>query len=124
MAEDGEFPKEFGEMVPWGDAAWYRGYNSPYYKKTHHDWRVKVRDFVEDAIVGNVKEWDENKSIPKYVCCCCSLFVRVFVHLTDTCVAFLFLSLSHMKQGDLPKDVSSWFDACCRGQSLACGVRW
>jgi alkylation response protein AidB-like acyl-CoA dehydrogenase len=67
MAEDGEFPKEFGEMVPWGDSAWYRGYNSPYYKKTHHDWRVKVRDFVEDAIVGNVKEWDENKSIPKEI---------------------------------------------------------
>jgi len=52
-------------MVPWGDPAWYRGYNSPYYKKTHHDWRMKVREFVEEHIVGNVREWDEAKEVPK-----------------------------------------------------------
>jgi len=63
--EDANYPKEFGELVPWGDPAWYRGYNSPYYTKSHHDWRQKVRAFVEAEIEGNVRKWDEAKSVPK-----------------------------------------------------------
>ena len=64
---DDDFPKEFGELVPWGDPAWYRGYNSPYYGKTHHEWRQRVRQFVEEEIEGNVRKWDEEKKVPKEV---------------------------------------------------------
>jgi len=62
-----DYPKSFGELVPWGDPAWYRGYNSPYYTQSHHDWRVKVRAFVEEHIEGNVRQWDEQKSVPKEI---------------------------------------------------------
>ena len=63
--QEEDFPKEFGDLVPWGDPAWYRGYNSPYYKRTHHEWRMKIRAFVESEIEGNVRKWDEEKKVPK-----------------------------------------------------------
>ena len=60
-----DYPANYGEGVPWGDASWYRGYNSPYYNASHHAWRQKVRAFVEAEIIGNEREWDESKQVPK-----------------------------------------------------------
>jgi len=55
----------FGELVPWGDPAWYRGQMTPYYRKSHVEWRARVREFVEREITPFCHEWDENKAMPK-----------------------------------------------------------
>mmetsp|Transcript_10785 Transcript_10785/g.15000 ORF Transcript_10785/g.15000 Transcript_10785/m.15000 type:complete len:522 (+) Transcript_10785:178-1743(+) len=58
---------EFGEMLPYSDPNWYQGFSSPYYKKSHVDWRKRVRDFVEEEIIPNCSEWDNSKEykLPK-----------------------------------------------------------
>ena len=40
------------------------GLPSPFYKKTHHEWRAKVRDFVDREIMPYCHEWDEKKMMP------------------------------------------------------------
>ena len=57
----------YGDLVPFGDPNWYRGYASPFYKKTHSDFRLKCRSFVEKEILPFVHEWDESKTIPKEI---------------------------------------------------------
>src|SRR5689334_12353695 len=37
----------FGDLVPYGDAAWYQGWNSPYYNDTHKKFRAEIRTFVD-----------------------------------------------------------------------------
>lgn len=59
------FQNAFGNLVPWGDPAWYRAYNSPFYGDTHRAWRAKCRAFVEKEVMPNVHDWDEAKHIPK-----------------------------------------------------------
>jgi len=54
----------YGENVPFGDPSWYQGWHSPYYKKTHTDFRARVRAFVEAELMPNAHEWEENKKIP------------------------------------------------------------
>jgi len=54
----------YGELVPWGDGSWYRGYHSPYYKATHAAWRDRVRTFCEEHINPFVDGWDEKKQLP------------------------------------------------------------
>ena len=44
--------------------SWYGEFNSPYYTKSHEDFRAKVRAFVDSAIAPYVHEWDESKTIP------------------------------------------------------------
>jgi len=64
----GEVTKQqprFGEGVPWGDPISYSGIPSPYYKPTHHEWRAKVRKFVDTEIMPYCHEWDEAKMMPK-----------------------------------------------------------
>ena len=46
------------------DQNWYRGYTSPFYKKTHSDFRLKCRSFVEKEILPFVHEWDLAGEIP------------------------------------------------------------
>ena len=40
-------------------------YASPYYNASHHAWRLKVREFVEQEIMPFVGDWDTAKEIPK-----------------------------------------------------------
>ena len=51
-------------QIPFGDPAWYRGHNSPYYRETHHAWRAKIRAFCEAEIMPYCKEWDDEKKLP------------------------------------------------------------
>jgi len=53
----------YGEAVPYGDPNWYQGWASPYYKPTHHKFRVQVRKFVEEELMPNCNEWDEAKKM-------------------------------------------------------------
>jgi hypothetical protein len=63
----------FGEMIPFGDPYynslknryWYQGFKSPYYKKTHEDFRKKVRDFVEKEIKPYLSEWEQKEEYPR-----------------------------------------------------------
>ncbi|KAA8907880.1 hypothetical protein TRICI_004887 [Trichomonascus ciferrii] len=53
----------YGDMVPYGDPAWYQGYKSPYYDETHAALRAEVREFVEKEIKPYVDDWDEKGEI-------------------------------------------------------------
>lgn len=55
----------FGEMVPFGDPAWYQEWNVPYYNDSHRRFRAEIRAFVEENIMPFCHEWDENKALPK-----------------------------------------------------------
>lgn len=57
----------FGELVPFGDPAWYQSYNSPYYNDTHKELRKYFRDYVEEHFMDNIHDWDEAGAIPKEV---------------------------------------------------------
>jgi predicted heme/steroid binding protein len=49
----------FGQLVPFGDPAWYvDGIPSPYYKDSHRRLRAKVRTFVDKEITPHCYEWD------------------------------------------------------------------
>ena len=37
-----ELEGSFGDLVPYGDPAWYQRFNSPYYNESHRQWRAKV----------------------------------------------------------------------------------
>jgi hypothetical protein len=54
----------FGEQVPFGDPYWYQGCESPYYKPTHHQFRQRVREFVEKEIMPFCHDWDEAGTYP------------------------------------------------------------
>jgi len=62
----------FGELVPYGDPAWYQGWNTPYYKPTHIAFRAAVRQFVDQNIAPFVHDWDEAKALPK------DLFIKTY----------------------------------------------
>uniref|UniRef100_A0A0G4IBZ9 Cytochrome b5 heme-binding domain-containing protein n=1 Tax=Chromera velia CCMP2878 TaxID=1169474 RepID=A0A0G4IBZ9_9ALVE len=57
----------FGDMVPYGDPAWYQGHKSPYYNETHRKVRKAVRHWVETELKPYVDEWDEAKKLPKSI---------------------------------------------------------
>lgn len=57
----------FGDQVTYGDPGWYQGSSSPYYKKSHEEWRVRCREFVEARIIPHVSEWEAKKEIPRQV---------------------------------------------------------
>mmetsp|Transcript_39336 Transcript_39336/g.47666 ORF Transcript_39336/g.47666 Transcript_39336/m.47666 type:complete len:402 (-) Transcript_39336:205-1410(-) len=40
------------------------GFDSPYYKQTHHDFRAKVRAFVDKEIIPYVSDWEETGTYP------------------------------------------------------------
>ena len=49
----------YGELIPYGDPAWYAGWATPYYKDTHRNFRAALRE-VGGAV------WP----------CCCKAFTR------------------------------------------------
>jgi alkylation response protein AidB-like acyl-CoA dehydrogenase len=55
----------YGDQIPFGDPTWYQGWNSPYYKPSHYQFRTIVREFVDKEIAPNCHEWDEARQIPK-----------------------------------------------------------
>lgn len=79
MKVEPEIPSDeasFGDLVPFGDPAWYADFRSPYYNDTHRRVRSIVRDFTEKEIMPvrlatlvsflsqHCHEWDEAKQVP------------------------------------------------------------
>jgi alkylation response protein AidB-like acyl-CoA dehydrogenase len=58
-------PHSFGDMVPYGDPAWYQRLNSPYYKDTHRAFRERVRKFVDTEIIPTLSEWERSSKPPQ-----------------------------------------------------------
>ncbi|KAI8929621.1 acyl-CoA dehydrogenase/oxidase [Entophlyctis helioformis] len=54
----------FGEIIPYGDPAWYTGF-SPYYNDSHRKLRSFMRNFVEKEIMPHAHVWDEAKELPR-----------------------------------------------------------
>lgn len=48
----------FGDMVPYGDPAWYQGNFTPYYNESHVRLRAEIREFVDEYIEPYVDDWD------------------------------------------------------------------
>lgn len=55
--------ESFGDLIPYADPNWYQGYHSTYYKESHVAFRKEVREWVEDAIIPNVDDWEEAGAI-------------------------------------------------------------
>ena len=62
---DEDLHEPFGELIPFGDPAWYQDTESPYYDDTHRRFRNRMRSFVDKEIMPFVFEWDENKQVPR-----------------------------------------------------------
>jgi len=60
-------PNLFGEGIPFGDANWYQGWNSPYYNESHRKVRAAMREWMNKEVMPFVHEWDEAKKIPKEI---------------------------------------------------------
>ncbi|KAJ9068647.1 hypothetical protein DSO57_1026529 [Entomophthora muscae] len=65
VEEEGESSIGFGDMIPFGDPAWYQDYESPYYGEKHRLVRNAMRKFVDKEIMPFCFEWDEKKEVPK-----------------------------------------------------------
>ena len=57
----------FGDLVPYGDPAWYQRLNSPYYNDSHRQWRARVRKFVDEEIIPTQAEWSSNARCVRYL---------------------------------------------------------
>ena len=58
---DGE---RFGEQIPFAEPYWYQGYYSPYYKKTHEDFRDRLRAWLDNNVKDDLEDWIEEKKYP------------------------------------------------------------
>lgn len=58
-------PNAFGEMVPFGDPAWYQDWHSPYFNDSHRKFRAAIREFVDKEITPYCHEWDEARAVPR-----------------------------------------------------------
>lgn len=54
-----------GDLVPFGDPAWYQGNYSPFYNDSHRRMRSAMRSFLEKEVRPYITEWDESKHIPR-----------------------------------------------------------
>ncbi|TKA78732.1 hypothetical protein B0A55_04544 [Friedmanniomyces simplex] len=63
-AEEAEAMDTYGDMVPYADPSWYQSYHTPYFNQSHADLRAEIREWMEDAVMPNVTEWDEAKKVP------------------------------------------------------------
>ncbi|KAI9766586.1 MAG: hypothetical protein M1840_006397 [Geoglossum simile] len=63
-AEEPALLDPYGDLVPFGDPAWYQSYHSPYFNETHAALRAEVREWVESKIEPYVGEWDEARKVP------------------------------------------------------------
>ncbi|KAK6538617.1 hypothetical protein TWF694_010195 [Orbilia ellipsospora] len=57
----------YGDLIPYGDPAWYQSYHSPYYKASHAALRVEVREWIQSEIEPYVTEWDEARHVPEKI---------------------------------------------------------
>lgn len=55
----------FGDLIPYGDPAWYLDAPSPYYSDSHRLVRRLTRAFVDQHITPYCHEWDEQKHVPR-----------------------------------------------------------
>eukprot|EP00760_Papus_ankaliazontas_P034218 PhM_4_TR7050/c0_g1_i1/m.84493 len=60
-----KIPGAFGDLVPYGDPAWYQRLKSPYYKPTHIAFRKRVREFVEKEIMPTMPSWCDGDKPPR-----------------------------------------------------------
>ena len=58
---------QFGDLVPFGDPAWYQSYPSPYFNKTHAAIRAEVREWVDEKVAPYVADWEEDKKVPDHI---------------------------------------------------------
>ncbi|KAI9591481.1 acyl-CoA dehydrogenase/oxidase [Syncephalis fuscata] len=67
VAENAEvdLSEPFGDLIPFGDPAWYQGWDSPYYNDSHRRFRARMREFVEREVIPYCDEWDEAKQVPR-----------------------------------------------------------
>ncbi len=69
-----KFDKDtFGDMIPYGDPAWYQGWNSHFYNDSHRRFRAVLREFMEKEVTPFVHEWDESGGVPN------SFFEKAFI---------------------------------------------
>mmetsp|Transcript_21602 Transcript_21602/g.42434 ORF Transcript_21602/g.42434 Transcript_21602/m.42434 type:complete len:424 (+) Transcript_21602:183-1454(+) len=55
----------FGDQLTFAEPYWCQGFPSPYYKKSHVEFRNKVRAFVEKEIMPHLEDWlDANELYP------------------------------------------------------------
>ncbi|KAJ3300000.1 hypothetical protein HDU76_006182, partial [Blyttiomyces sp. JEL0837] len=54
----------FGDLVAFGDPAWYQDWKSPYYKDSHRRLRAWTRKIVETEITPFCHEWETAGQIP------------------------------------------------------------
>lgn len=57
----------WGDMIPYGDPAWYQGYHSPYYNESHAALRQEVRSWVEEKIEPHLNDWEKAKFVPEEI---------------------------------------------------------
>ncbi|KAF3909577.1 hypothetical protein AA313_de0205623 [Arthrobotrys entomopaga] len=57
----------YGDLIPYGDPAWYQSYHSPYYKASHAALRIEVREWIQNEIEPYVTEWDEARHVPEKI---------------------------------------------------------
>jgi alkylation response protein AidB-like acyl-CoA dehydrogenase len=58
-------PKIYGDVTPYTDPAWYKGFNTPYFNASHHKFRQACREFTEKELMPNCFEWEETRTFPK-----------------------------------------------------------
>ena len=61
------YNEPYGDLVPFGDPNWYRGYTSPFYKKRTPIFVSSAARSLKKKILPFVHEWDESKTIPKEI---------------------------------------------------------
>ena len=57
----------FGDLIPYADPSWYQSYRTPYFNQSHADLRAEVREWMEEAVMPYVTEWDEAKQVPEHI---------------------------------------------------------
>ncbi|KAK5745347.1 hypothetical protein LTR17_001508 [Elasticomyces elasticus] len=62
--EEAEAMDTYGDMVPYADPSWYQSYHTPYFNQSHADLRAEIREWMEEAVMPYVTEWDEAKKVP------------------------------------------------------------
>lgn len=57
----------FGDLIPYGDSAWYQGLHSPYYNDSHKKFRNAMREWTEREVTPFAAEWDEQRNVPREI---------------------------------------------------------
>eukprot|EP00050_Salpingoeca_kvevrii_P002050 m.186207 g.186207 ORF g.186207 m.186207 type:complete len:520 (+) comp10525_c0_seq6:1514-3073(+) len=60
-------PGTFGDLIPYGDPAWYQRFNSPYFSASHRAWRAAVRRVCELEVFPTITQWRDSTQPPPAV---------------------------------------------------------